>query len=278
MEDQNCRSTSSNLNRPSIKSHNSNWKHKLRERCFKRVREDRSRLLWKMRLPAVSQSQPSNPKDFIRSAFKDIVSDELKRIESFCLDKNLEIASCGPKVDDILWEYDGLHTAYEGECEEILLEMQRLFYEGLEEESAKVAFPDIIPDDSTLCIHLFQSGAPENFVETWEDEEDEYLARAVYEHMDLNSEQVQKQIWCPICVHGELQENNHAIYCNLCKLQISRGNEVNLKFLEARLAEAHAEHLDRGCKMKPVFYIKTMFHLTALFIHCQHCNTYEVVI
>lgn len=36
--------------------------------------------------------------------------------------------------DDILWEYDGLHAAYEGECEEILLEMQKIFYEDLESE------------------------------------------------------------------------------------------------------------------------------------------------
>lgn len=37
---------------------------------------------------------------------------------------------------DALWEYDGLHTAYQGECEEILLEMQRIFYEDLRTEQA----------------------------------------------------------------------------------------------------------------------------------------------
>jgi len=31
---------------------------------------------------------------------------------------------------------------------------------------------------------------PQAHVETWEDEEDAYLARAVYEHMQLNDEQV----------------------------------------------------------------------------------------
>jgi hypothetical protein len=31
---------------------------------------------------------------------------------------------------------------------------------------------------------------PHGHIETWEDEEDEYLARAVYEHMKLNDEQV----------------------------------------------------------------------------------------
>ncbi|KAK6937920.1 RPA-interacting protein, C-terminal domain [Dillenia turbinata] len=133
--------------------------------------------------------------------------------------------------------------------------------------STRLLFPDIIPDDSNLCIHLFvvkdphylftrQSGAPENYVETWENEEDEYLARAVYEHMDLNSP---SRMFYPLGV----------VLCFLLMFS------VNLKFLEARLAEAHAEHFDRGCRMKPVFCIKTMFDLTALFIQCQHCNTYE---
>ena len=36
--------------------------------------------------------------------------------------------------DDILWEYDGLHAACQGECEEILLEMQKIFYEDLNSE------------------------------------------------------------------------------------------------------------------------------------------------
>lgn len=35
---------------------------------------------------------------------------------------------------------------------------------------------------------------PDGYIETWEDEEDEYLARAVYEHMQLNDEQVQQPL------------------------------------------------------------------------------------
>lgn len=36
--------------------------------------------------------------------------------------------------DDMIWEYDGPHTAYRGECEAILLEMQKIFYADLESE------------------------------------------------------------------------------------------------------------------------------------------------
>ncbi|KAJ8748218.1 hypothetical protein K2173_000626 [Erythroxylum novogranatense] len=156
------------------------WKHKLREICCKRVREDRSRLLWKLRLPATAKS-----------------------------------------LDD--------------------------------------------------KIHA----VPKNYTGTWEDEEDEYLALAVFEHMHLNNEQA---IWCPICKQGELKDDHKLIYCTQCELQLSKGDEVNLDILKSRLAEAHAEHLDRGCRLKPEFCIKNMFGLTALYIFCQGCNMLEVVI
>lgn len=35
---------------------------------------------------------------------------------------------------DTLWEYDGLQNAYQGDCEEIMLEMQKIFYEDSREE------------------------------------------------------------------------------------------------------------------------------------------------
>ena len=43
----------------------------------------------------------------------------------------------GTSTDDMIWEYDGLHTAYQGDCEEMLLEMQRLFYEDLRTEKTR---------------------------------------------------------------------------------------------------------------------------------------------
>ncbi|KAF5746230.1 hypothetical protein HS088_TW06G00398 [Tripterygium wilfordii] len=115
--------------RPSIKTQSpfNNypiWKDKLRENCYKRVRNDRSRLLWKMRLPT---AQPLNHKDFMRSAFQDIVSDELEKIKDSSAPDNLKISETNPEVNDVLWEYGGLHDAYQGECEDILLEMQRIF-------------------------------------------------------------------------------------------------------------------------------------------------------
>lgn len=232
-----------------------NWKKKLRECCYRRVREDRTRLLWKMRLPA---DRTCTEKEFTKSAFQDIVSDELKKIRDLSSSETKVTGSLSSNADDMIWEYNGLHTAYEGECEEILLEMQRIFYEDLMTEPL--------------------GGEHESF-DLFEDEQDEYLARAAFEYMQLNDEKRHKQqTWCPICKKGELQENRHFISCNLCNFKINRSDEVNLELLRARLAEAHEEHTDRGCRSKPEFCIQTVFDLTALYIECKHCNTLEIVI
>ncbi|KAK9951268.1 hypothetical protein M0R45_006723 [Rubus argutus] len=165
------------------------WKYKLRENCYKRVREDRRRLLWKMRMLPTPQIVNHDPNDeFIKSAFQDIVSAEFEKLKDSSLNDNIG--------NDVLWEYDDLKTAYQGDCEDILLEMQTIFYEDLSREPTR-------------------KGA-ENRVETWEDEEDEYLAQAVYDHMQLNDKKLHKEeVWCPIC------------------------NEVSLELLRVRLAEVH---------------------------------------
>uniref|UniRef100_A0A2P2MXQ2 Uncharacterized protein MANES_12G058800 n=1 Tax=Rhizophora mucronata TaxID=61149 RepID=A0A2P2MXQ2_RHIMU len=246
--------------RSSIKTHShfnncASWKRKLRENCYKRVREGRSRLIWKMRLPT---AESANDKELIKSAFQDIVTDELNKIKNSSSNGHPKSSVPGPEDNDILWEYDGIHDAYQGECEEILLEMQRIFYDDFRAE----------PTSKEL----------ENHCEIWDDEEDEYLAHAVFEHMKLNNEEVHKVIWCPICKQGELKENRQLIYCTVCELQLSKCNEVNLDILETRLGEAHAEHLNQGCRLKPNFCIERMFGLTALYIFCQGCNIFEVVV
>lgn len=68
--------------------------------------------------------------DLINSSLQGIVSDELRKIKGLSQDESSAPTSCNA-TDDMIWEYDGLHTAYEGDCEEILLEMQRMFYEDL---------------------------------------------------------------------------------------------------------------------------------------------------
>ncbi|XP_031100041.1 RPA-interacting protein B isoform X1 [Ipomoea triloba] len=243
-------------NRESLKAQSSfnnypKWKQKLRENCYTRVQEDRTRLLWKLR-----STQAKNHQEIVNSTFRDIVSDELQKIKVLVEDNGT--SKIAPETDEIIWEYDGLHTAYQGDCEEMLLEMQRIFYEDLRVEETRKE--------------------QERSSTSWEDEEDDFLARAVYDHMNLNDEQVAKEVWCPICKHGELKENRHLISCTQCGVTLDRGDEVNLEVLQNRLAEAHSEHLDRGCRLKPEFCVETKFGLSALYIRCEPCKTFEIVI
>lgn len=55
-------------------------------------------------------------------------------------------------------------------------------------------------------------------------------------------------------------------------------HQVNLNILQERLAEAHAEHLERGCRLKPEFSVQNLYKLKALYITCEACNTFEVVV
>ncbi|KAJ7961777.1 RPA-interacting protein [Quillaja saponaria] len=233
------------------------WKDTLRENCYRRVREDRTRLLWKMRLPT-AQPFNKNQEGFIISAFRGIVSDELKKIKDSTVDDYVNIPPSASEINDMLWEYDGLHNSYQGECEDIMLEMQRIFYEDPGEEPTRKGSESLA---------------------TLEEEEDDYLSHAIDEHMKLNEDQAHRElIWCPICKQGNLKEDYHYIYCTHCELQLSKANELNLDLLRNRLAEAHIEHLDRGCRLTPKFCIETRFGLTALYISCWGCDTFEVVI
>ncbi|KAF9620699.1 hypothetical protein IFM89_013999 [Coptis chinensis] len=141
-----------------LKAHNSNWKEKLRDNCFKRIREDRNKLLWKMRAP----SQPSH-KEVMELTFRDIVTDELKRIKDSSFPVFVD--------DDVLWEYDGLQKT-EGECEEILIEMQRIFYKDLRTEETTRALAGKMEYDGT-----------------WEEDDDDYLVKAALEQLQLSNDQ-----------------------------------------------------------------------------------------
>lgn len=118
--------------------------------------------------------------EIINSAFQDIVSDELKKIED---------------SHDILWEYEGPEDAYEGDSEEILLEMQHMFYNDLISETGKPFTLSLLPIWRSwilmhCCGYLLLLPGSYAQAETWDEEEDEYLATLVSQNMLLNTEQV----------------------------------------------------------------------------------------
>ncbi|KAH0460911.1 hypothetical protein IEQ34_008486 [Dendrobium chrysotoxum] len=234
--------------RENLKTHHPNWKEKLRQSCLKRVREERALLLRKIRSKG---RQASSQKEVVESTFWCIVTDELEKIKVSPLGDGNGISNS--KNDDILWEYDQLCS--EIESEDLMMEMERILYIDLREEKIRRELELI-------------------------EEEDDYLARAVFEHMQINDEQaIKNKIWCPICKRGELKETHHLIHCTNCKLQLDLADDkVNLEFLRTRLAEVHMEHLDRGCRALPEFCIETKFDLTALYIRCIACSTFEIVL
>ncbi|KAK9091675.1 hypothetical protein Sjap_024852 [Stephania japonica] len=238
--------------RPSVKAHQSIWKAKLRQNCLKRVQEDRTRLMWKMRL----SGQSPDRKEMMGSTIRDIVSDELKKMKGSAMSTLV-----GQDDDDELWAYDGIHFSSQSseiECEDIMIEMQRIFYEDLRREKGFIE--------------------EEDYDGIWDGgEEDELLAQELFDHLQLNNEQ-RMVIWCPICKRGKLQEDLHLIYCSCCKLQLSKGDEVSLELLQVRLGEAVSEHLDRGCRKTPKFHLETSFNLKALYINCEACDTLEIVL
>ena len=69
--------------------------------------------------------------DLIQSALQDIVSAEFRKLNESSQNEDTRSSTSVPEVNDMLWEYDDLESAYQGDCEDIMIEMQRIFYEDL---------------------------------------------------------------------------------------------------------------------------------------------------
>lgn len=75
--------------------------------------------------------------DLIKSSLEDIASDEIQKFKYSYQSETFGNSKFFTALDDAIWEYNGLHEAYQGDCEEMLLEMQRIFYEDLRMEETK---------------------------------------------------------------------------------------------------------------------------------------------
>lgn len=239
--------------RVSLKTRSPEWKEKLLRNCLERAKEERSHLIWKIRLSVQSENQ----KDIVESTFRDIVSEEFRKIEESSYIEKGEVHAIN--VDDLLWEYNDLQMSSSpkhSEYEELLIEMERLLYEDLRKELIRRELDAM-------------------------EEEDEYLARAVDEQIQLNDKQSVKddRLWCPVCKQGQLRVDCRLVYCTGCNLQLDLENDkANLDVLRERLAAVYEEHLDSGCKAAPGFCLESRFKITALYIQCHVCQTFEVVL
>jgi len=229
------------------KSRRPDWREELRKNCLERVKNERLHLLRKVRTQG---GLPAKDMKTVESVVRSIISDEVQKLKK-CVDGKED------RDVDMIWEYQGPQAAEPAEfdSEDILLEMERLLYEDLREELIQKEIEAL-------------------------DEEDAYLAQAAFDQMHLNEEGAENaKLWCPVCKQGELREARNLIHCTLCEMRLDLGEDkVNLDFLRERLANAHVEHLDRGCTLSPKFCLQTMFGLSALYIQCDKCNTFDVVV
>ncbi|KAK3138754.1 hypothetical protein QOZ80_5AG0373000 [Eleusine coracana subsp. coracana] len=206
------------------------WKAELRTNCLRRVRNDRINLLWKFR---VQELVPTNDMKKAESEVRNIISDELQKLKHSAEEKE-------DQEMDLIWEYQEPPVAWPAEIggEDVLLEMERLLYEYLREESIRKELEAL-------------------------DEEDAYLAQAVFEHMQLNDMERSNgcynrcqasgnaKVWCPVCKQGELRDTHNLIYCTSCTLRLDlREDKITLEFLQERLGKEEGQV--KSCKQLAV--------------------------
>jgi len=177
---------------------NRNLALQLRNNCLERAKEERSGLIWKIRTSA----QDHNQKNIIQSALRNIVSDELTRIKNSSSSQG-EFSTSND--NGRLWEYDAMHVdsmQNEFDNEDMMIEMEKTLYEELKRELVKRALDGF-------------------------EEEEECLAQAVYEQLQLdeNPNTQINRVWCPVCKQGELTESHHLICCTRCTLQLDVEND-----------------------------------------------------
>ncbi|KAF6147299.1 hypothetical protein GIB67_009782 [Kingdonia uniflora] len=175
--------------RLALKTHQPNWQQKLRENCLKRVEEDRNRLLWEMRIPTdanleemeimesvtnlLKVKDSSGDFDGLDTAFaeKEILERINRQLSEIVYDEFEEIKESS-MITTSPAKYDGLDTALEFcmiESEDIMKEMQKIFFEGPCAGQTR--------KDQEDCERMFQKQL------------DDILALAAFEHLELNEDQ-----------------------------------------------------------------------------------------
>lgn len=240
------------------KATRSPWKEKFKERCLSRAREDRSKLLWKIRLAR----EATEPKEIAFSAFEQIISDELQKSNQACHGDSQ--SAFIPDNDDALWDYEPSEASRKldkNEYEEILLEMEQLLHDDIQAE-LKQRDAALVEDYEKTCAL-----------------EEESIAAALFEHMKIQEQEQNGGLFCPICRKGYLNQLRQFIYCDCCQLKLNTQNDqVDLQVLRKHLSDVLEEHHGRGCKAQPRFCVESRFEISALFMRCSVCEAFELVL
>ncbi|CAM6095918.1 unnamed protein product [Calypogeia fissa] len=252
--------------RSNVKAWKPQWKDKLKEICLQRVRKERSKLLWDIRLTNKHASATSH-NDSVGSAFELIVADELQKVKyqnGVVQEPELkdgQVQGMEQKDGhDMIWEHETPDAPTElgdEEYEALMLAMEHALYEDMHAE---------LEDRDAALVEEY---------ETVHSLEDESLA-AVVEHWQEHEE---GGLLCPLCRTRRLQQSQRSIFCGCGRFQLDTQHEqVGLEFLQRRLAEVLQEHIDSGCRGQGTFSIQRRFGIGALYMQCSVCDCFQLVL
>lgn len=242
-----------NSRRTAFKAWHPHWKEKFRENCLRRVKKDRHQLLWKIR----SSGKPSHAsKEVAGSAFSQIITEEIDRLQQT---NGVQESFAGTDNDRMLWEYESPNA---------LLELDQEDYEEL-----MMAMESILHDELQTEREEKEAALLKEYEDSCRQEENSLTS--LLDQLQHGEE----GLLCPICKAGYLHQIQHVIYCSCGRLRLDVQNEkVNLNFLRGRLEEILQQHQDLGCKSQPVFCTENIFSVTALYMQCRSCDTFELVL
>lgn len=252
--------------RQALKAWTPKWKDKLKEMCLQRVRADRSQLLWKIRtgpLPVSEATTHSNK--FVQSTFRNIVSDELKRVLGTSTNATKNGGKDTPpeaQDADMLWNYETMTARAPSElAEEDYMELM-------------VAMERTLYDDLLADMRTQEEALLEDF-ETAVSLEDDVVADLVQNFQDLSPDSV----LCPLCKKRQLKQYKTVIVCTCGDFRFdTKDDQIGLKFLQRRLADVHQYHAEGGCSAIPTFSIESQFGIPALLMRCSECGSFQCVL
>eukprot|EP00873_Tetraselmis_striata_P036210 jgi/Tetstr1/456474/TSEL_043198.t1 len=231
-------------------------KHRLREDCVRRVKEQREAILQHLRQ---QHGQEAGRAEAVRSALNGIIS-----------------SSGGEAVGS-----SRLHSS--GEPQALPEELSHEEYANL----MSVLEAELLMEEDMLARE-HQAAAIAAFEEAcgMEAFADAMQAGQHLQEQQLMASSGTRPLLCPICETAHLVQTAHGHACGIvacrnheCALRLDCAAEgLTLEHVRASLANIMAEHAATGCPAKPVFQMKADFGAASLWMGCPGCGRMQMVI
>jgi hypothetical protein len=169
-------------------------------------------------------------------------------------------------ANDMLWDFDPLDVSdmsrdpsgnlSELEYEDLMLEMERTLHEEMEEEAQR--------HEMAIVMEYEKAEAA--------------LRDSIEAHERMMLEGSTPAVLCPLCQRGRLFQGNNSIFCINGDFRIdTQHDHINLQYLQNRLEEVCQDH-SKSCAQVPGFVLQERFNIKALYLACQDCGTFQIVI